>query len=240
MQLVQVTAPPGVAAGQPIQVEVSGARYQVAVPPGVQPGQVFAVQIPIAPAPQAVPQAMPQAVPQAPVIQQQQQQQRRQQQPMMQSQQPMMMQPQQQQVHHVHHQQPVMMGGPMVVGGPMYGHHHHGGVGMGLAGGMVAGMMVGKMMDGGFGKYGGDGGFECVGCQLYSLGQCHRLQSLSFPSCSSLATPPAALHPARYSCHCLRCALRQLVAHVVILPSGLPARAPSLTVSPFSSVQRWI
>jgi hypothetical protein len=48
MQLVQVIAPPGVAAGQLIEIEVSGTRYRVALPPGVQPGQMITVTIPIA------------------------------------------------------------------------------------------------------------------------------------------------------------------------------------------------
>ena len=172
---MQVSVPPGVQPGQPVQVQVSGRAYQVNVPAGVAPGQAFHVQVPV---------AQPQAA--QPMMQQQQQQQ------------VMMQQPQQQTVVH-HHQQPAMM-----VGAPMYGHHHGGmGVGMGLAGGMMAGAMMGKvrseqpldgsqgvrctrcccaqMMDSGFGKFGkfGVSHHDIVGiwvaffsrCQRYRCGQ---------------------------------------------------------------------
>jgi len=137
--LMSVQVPQGMMGGMMIQVQTPAGLMQVQIPQGLYPGQTFQMQVPM---PARQPQMM---------MQQQQ---------MMQQPMQMMMPPPPppqvviQQQPQVIVQQPATTvihtgGGYYGGGGGYYG--GDGGLGVGLAGGLIGGMMLGPAMDGGDG-----------------------------------------------------------------------------------------
>ena len=145
--LMSVQVPQGMMGGMMIQVQTPAGLMQVQIPQGLYPGQTFQMQVPM---PARQPQMM-------------MQQQQMMQQPQMQMMMPPPPPPQVviQQQPQVIVQQPATTvihpgGGYYGGGGGYYG--GDGGLGVGLAGGLIGGMMLGAALDGGDGGWGGDGG----------------------------------------------------------------------------------